>query len=132
MGADDDDARDRADALFHRLGAATVPATRREAEFAKLFTNTWRYMKFAVANQFFVIAHEAGIDYNRVLDAIRRDYPRASDLPGPGFAAGPCLLKDTMQLAAFTQRPLPDGPVRDADQRGPAGVPRVRHGSPLR
>ena len=30
-----------------------------------------------------------------------QDYPRAADLPGPGFAAGPCLLKDTMQLAAF-------------------------------
>jgi UDP-N-acetyl-D-mannosaminuronic acid dehydrogenase len=23
-------------------------------------------------------------------------------MPGPGFAAGPCLFKDTMQLAAFT------------------------------
>jgi UDP-N-acetyl-D-mannosaminuronic acid dehydrogenase len=29
------------------------------------------------------------------------DYPRAADMPAPGFAAGPCLLKDTMQLAAF-------------------------------
>ena len=31
----------------------------------------------------------------------RYDYPRAADMPGAGFAAGPCLLKDTMQLAAF-------------------------------
>ena len=30
------------------------------------------------------------------------DYPRAADLPGAGFAAGPCLFKDTMQLASFT------------------------------
>ncbi|MCY7417768.1 MAG: hypothetical protein LH650_04595 [Chloroflexi bacterium] len=84
-------------------------ATTIEAEFAKLFTNTWRYMKFAVANQFFVIAHAAGLDYNRVLDAIRKDYPRALDLPSPGFAAGPCLLKDTMQLAAFTSDHFPMG-----------------------
>jgi UDP-N-acetyl-D-mannosaminuronic acid dehydrogenase len=49
-----------------------------------------------------MVAHEAGVDYGRVLHAIRHDYPRAQDLPGPGFAAGPCLLKDTMQLAAFT------------------------------
>ena len=35
--------------------------------------------------------------------AIRQDYPRAADMPGAGFAAGPCLLKDTMQLAAFNQ-----------------------------
>jgi UDP-N-acetyl-D-mannosaminuronic acid dehydrogenase len=32
---------------------------------------------------------------------MRLDYPRAADLAGPGFAAGPCLLKDTMQLATF-------------------------------
>ena len=47
------------------------------------------------------IAHEAGTDYARILAAIKTDYPRAKDLPTPGFAAGPCLLKDTMQLAAF-------------------------------
>ncbi len=35
---------------------------------------------------------------------MRRDYPRARDMPGPGFAAGPCLFKDTMQLAAFAQQ----------------------------
>ena len=77
VGADRRRAHDRAAALFHRLGADRPCARTTEAEFAKLFTNTWRYMKFAVANQFFVIAHAAGLDYNRVLDAIRRDYPRA-------------------------------------------------------
>jgi len=80
-----------------------------EAELAKLLTNTWRYMKFAIANQFFLIAHRSGVDYNRVLGAIRNDYPRAADLPGPGFAAGPCLLKDTMQLSAFTPDHFPMG-----------------------
>ncbi len=29
--------------------------------------------------------------------------------PGPGFAAGPCLFKDTMQLAAFTSDHFPLG-----------------------
>jgi UDP-N-acetyl-D-mannosaminuronic acid dehydrogenase len=29
------------------------------------------------------------------------NYERAQDFPRPGFAAGPCLLKDTLQLAAF-------------------------------
>jgi UDP-N-acetyl-D-mannosaminuronic acid dehydrogenase len=66
-------------------------------------------MKFAVANQFFMIAHQAGVDYGNVLRAIRQDYPRAADLPGPGFAAGPCLFKDTMQLAAFTSDHFPIG-----------------------
>jgi UDP-N-acetyl-D-mannosaminuronic acid dehydrogenase len=102
IGADDDEAARRATEVFKRLGAETIRTTTKEAELAKLFTNAWRYMKFAVANQFFMMAYSAGVDYNSVLHAIRHDYPRAQDLPGPGFAAGPCLLKDTMQLAAFT------------------------------
>jgi UDP-N-acetyl-D-mannosaminuronic acid dehydrogenase len=109
VGASSDSAFAKASRLFERLGVQVVRTTPVEAELAKLLTNTWRYMKFAIANQFFQIAHRSGLDYNRVLDAIRRDYPRAADLPGPGFAAGPCLLKDTMQLSAFTPDHFPMG-----------------------
>ena len=109
IGADTDVAADRATALFNTLASKTVRTTTKEAELAKLFTNTWRYMKFAVANQFFMIADQAGVDYTNILRAIREDYPRAADLPGPGFAAGPCLFKDTMQLAAFTSDHFPLG-----------------------
>ena len=109
IGADSPAAGDRAAQLFAHMGPQIIRTTSREAELAKLFTNAWRYMKFAVANQFFMVAHEAGVDYNRVLDAIRTNYPRAADLPSPGFAAGPCLLKDTMQLAAFTPDHFPLG-----------------------
>ena len=109
IGADTETAGDRADALFRTLAKSTVRVSSREAELAKLFTNTWRYMKFAVANQFFTIAHHAGLDYTNILRAIRTDYPRAADLPAPGFAAGPCLFKDTMQLAAFTTDHFPLG-----------------------
>jgi len=109
VGADEEAAGDRAAALFRRLTATIVRTTTREAELAKLFTNTWRYMKFAVANQFLMIAEQAGVDYTNVLRAVREDYPRAADLPGPGFAAGPCLFKDTMQLSAFTSDHFPMG-----------------------
>ncbi len=109
IGADEDRAAARATELFQRLGPKTIRTTSREAELAKLFTNTWRYMKFAVANQFLMIADQAGVDYSNVLRAVREDYPRARDLPGPGFAAGPCLFKDTMQLAAFTSDHFPIG-----------------------
>ena len=109
VGADGAAASDRATALFKQLGVQIIRTTTKEAELAKLLTNTWRYMKFAVANQFFTITHEAGVDYGNVLRAIRQDYPRAADLPGPGFAAGPCLFKDTMQLAAFTSDHFPMG-----------------------
>ncbi|MFP5341762.1 MAG: nucleotide sugar dehydrogenase [Candidatus Limnocylindria bacterium] len=109
VGADDDRAAARATALFERIAATTIRTTSKEAELAKLFTNTWRYMKFAIANQFLMISDQAGVDYTNVLRAIREDYPRAKDLPGPGFAAGPCLFKDTMQLAAFTSDHFPLG-----------------------
>ena len=109
IGADTDIAAERATGLFGTLAASTIRTTTKEAELAKLFTNTWRYMKFAVANQFFMIADQAGVDYTNILHAIREDYPRAADLPGPGFAAGPCLFKDTMQLAAFTADHFPLG-----------------------
>ncbi len=109
VGADTDVAAERAAELFGTLAEKTIRTTTKEAELAKLFTNTWRYMKFAVANQFFMIANQAGVDYGNILGAIREDYPRAADLPGPGFAAGPCLFKDTMQLAAFTADHFPLG-----------------------
>jgi UDP-N-acetyl-D-mannosaminuronic acid dehydrogenase len=109
IGADDDVAAVRATSVFARIGASTIRTSTREAELAKLLTNAWRYMKFAIANQFFMISHQAGIDYQNVLRAVREDYPRAADLPGPGLAAGPCLFKDTMQLAAFTTDHFPMG-----------------------
>ena len=109
VGADTMPPPSAREALFGRSPTKTSARRTKEAELAKLFTNTWRYMKFAVANQFFMIADQAGVDYTNVLRAIREDYPRAADLPGPGFAAGPCLFKDTMQLAAFTTDHFPLG-----------------------
>jgi UDP-N-acetyl-D-mannosaminuronic acid dehydrogenase len=93
--------RDRAAALFGRLTDEIVELEPEEAELAKLFTNTWRYIKFAAVNQFFMIADSRGLDFERIRHALSYDYPRAADMPGAGFAAGPCLFKDTMQLAAF-------------------------------
>jgi len=94
-------ALDRAKKLFANLTSNIVEVSPEEAELAKLFTNTWRYIKFAAANQLYTIANDFGVDFERVRQAIVHDYPRANDMPGAGFAAGPCLFKDTMQLAAF-------------------------------
>lgn len=94
-------ARERAAALFARLAPQTVPLEPLEAELAKMFCNTWRYIQFAAANQFYALCLAHGLDYYRILAAITQDYPRMRSLPGAGFAAGPCLFKDTMQLAAF-------------------------------
>ena len=91
----------RADKLFSYLTPQTVHLEPEEAELAKLFTNTWRYIKFAASNQLFMMANDFGLDFERIRSALAFDYPRAADLPRAGFAAGPCLFKDTMQLAAF-------------------------------
>ncbi|HTU20642.1 MAG TPA: nucleotide sugar dehydrogenase [Gemmataceae bacterium] len=72
-----------------------------EAELAKLFCNAWRYINFAIANQFYVMAQHFEADFHTIYRALREDYPRMQSLARPGFAAGPCLLKDTMQLGAF-------------------------------
>jgi UDP-N-acetyl-D-mannosaminuronic acid dehydrogenase len=92
---------ERASALFRRLTATLVPMTPEEAELAKLFTNVWRYIKFATANQLYMMANDRGLDFERIRQGLTLGYPRAADMPPAGFAAGPCLFKDTLQLAAF-------------------------------
>ena len=109
IGADSSEGFRKAHALFTPLGLETVETSTKEAEVAKLMANAWRYLKFSIANQFFEIANADGLDYNRILNAIRFHYPRAADLPNPGLAAGPCLLKDTMQLAAYAADSFPMG-----------------------
>lgn len=90
-----------AKALFGRVAPKIIPVSIEEAELAKLFANAWRYIQFAVSNQFYMIAHSLGVDFDQVRKVLIDGYGRAATLPTAGFAAGPCLLKDTMQLAAF-------------------------------
>ena len=102
IGATSEKGAARASEVFTKLGVKTIVVSPEEAELAKLFTNVWRYIKFAAANQFWLMSNEAGLDFSKIRDAITFDYPRAIDLPNAGFSAGPCLFKDTMQLAAFS------------------------------
>ncbi len=106
VGATDPGAGDRAAALFGRLTPEIIRLTPREAEFGKLLANTWRYITFAAANEFWTLAHAQGLDYQRIRAAVMHRYPRAVDLPRAGFAAGPCLRKDTLQLSATGHTPL--------------------------
>lgn len=92
---------ERSSAIFERLGQEIITVEVLEAELTKLFSNSWRYIQFATANQFYMIATENGVDFDRIHHALTYGYDRARDFPKAGFAAGPCLLKDTMQLAAF-------------------------------
>jgi UDP-N-acetyl-D-mannosaminuronic acid dehydrogenase len=89
--------------LFARIAPEVVLVSPTEAEFAKLFSNAYRYIEFAASNEFYLVAKSAGVDYQRVLMAMTHNYPRLKGMPRPGFAAGPCLVKDTMQLGAFAR-----------------------------
>ena len=95
-----DEAVKDASKLFSVLSPKIIETKIGEAELIKLFSNTWRYIQFAVTNQFYMIAHNFGVDYDKVRKAMMEGYGRAATLPSAGFAAGPCLLKDTMQLVA--------------------------------
>lgn len=96
-----DHAINSAAALFSLIAPKIIKTSMGEAELVKLFSNAWRYIQFALANQFYMISYKFGVDYERVRWAMREGYERAASLPSAGFAAGPCLLKDTMQLASF-------------------------------
>jgi UDP-N-acetyl-D-mannosaminuronic acid dehydrogenase len=87
--------------LFSSIAPTVVEMTPLEAEFAKLICNAFRYIQFAATNQLYMMVESAGLDYNQLLVKMKFGYSRLDAIPGPGFAAGPCLMKDTMQLFAF-------------------------------
>jgi UDP-N-acetyl-D-mannosaminuronic acid dehydrogenase len=102
ISAFEPEALQRARELFVVINKELIELTPLEAELAKLFTNSWRYLNFAISNQFYLIAESYGLDFYRIYDAVTRRYPRMSSFARAGFAAGPCLLKDTLQLSAFS------------------------------
>jgi UDP-N-acetyl-D-mannosaminuronic acid dehydrogenase len=73
--------------LFGRIAKSIIVMTPMEAELTKIFANVWRYIQFATANQFFMIATDFRVDFYKIYDALTRDYPRMAGLPKGGFAA---------------------------------------------
>jgi len=63
------------------------------AELAKLFTNVYRYVTFALANEFALMAEVYGVNAQQIIRMINDDYPRGR-IPLPGPCGGPCLAKD--------------------------------------
>ena len=103
IGASEEQAYVLSEEVFKGVTSKLIRTSLKEAEIGKLFTNTYRYFKFAIANEFFKICVDQEINWEHVWYSMKEDYPRAKDLPFPGFAAGPCLVKDTMQLEYFAR-----------------------------
>jgi UDP-N-acetyl-D-mannosaminuronic acid dehydrogenase len=101
IAGDNPEAVEQVAELFRNLTAEIIVTGCIEAELTKLFTNSWRYAQFAIANQFYMISESYGADFYKIYAAMTANYPRTRHFPKAGFAAGPCLFKDTMQLNAF-------------------------------
>jgi UDP-N-acetyl-D-mannosaminuronic acid dehydrogenase len=109
IGAFDQESAQKAGDFFKRLCKTVVYLDPLETEFGKLMVNSWRYLDFANANQFYLICQRNGLDFYRIFEAFRYEYPRMSHKPKAGFSAGPCLLKDTLQMCAFSNHLFPLG-----------------------
>ena len=90
--------------IFSLLTKDILELSMTEAEVSKLFCNAWRYLQFAIANQFYIICEEKDLDFEKIRNAMMHHYSRMKNFPRSGFAAGPCLFKDTMQLAAYSRQ----------------------------
>ena len=99
----DEKAIRQASELFRKFTNDIIILSPLEAELTKLFNNSWRYLEFAAANQFYMIAEAADADFYKIYHAMTHKYPRSKSFPRPGFAAGPCLFKDTMQISAYAK-----------------------------
>lgn len=93
VGADDDEAIDRAVKLFSTLGIKCYTSDTITVELAKIFSNMYRYISFAIPNEFMTIAERYDRNIFEIIDLVNKDYKRGG-LKMPGLTAGPCLFKD--------------------------------------
>lgn len=83
----------RAAEFFRGLGIAVNISDDISAELAKLFTNMYRYINFAIANEFMFLAGNYHRDIYQIVNLVNRNYKRGG-LAVPGLTGGPCLFKD--------------------------------------
>ena len=79
--------------FFQNLGIEVNKTDDVSAELAKLFTNMYRYINFAIANEFMILAGNYHRDIYQIVDLVNRNYKRGG-LAMPGLTGGPCLFKD--------------------------------------
>ena len=90
-------------ALFKLICRKIIVTSILEAELIKLFSNAWRYINFSISNQFYTVCEKFGVNFKDLRKNMIEGYDRNKSIPKAGFAAGPCLYKDTAQLNAFLQ-----------------------------
>jgi len=93
IGGIDKTSSNRARDFFEDLKIKCLLTDAVSAELAKLFTNMYRYISFAIANEFMVIAESFNRNIHEIVNLVNKDYKRGG-LVLPGLTAGPCLFKD--------------------------------------
>jgi UDP-N-acetyl-D-mannosaminuronic acid dehydrogenase len=83
----------KATKLFEVFGTKIIETTPIQAELAKIWTNIYRYTKFALPNLLMMDCEKYSANVYEVIDLINRDYPRGG-MASPGLTAGTCLRKD--------------------------------------
>ena len=102
-----DKAKKESKKIFKKICKKIIFAEIIEAELIKLFSNAYRYINFSISNQFYLICQKEGLDFFKIRKIMRDSYNRNANIPLAGFTAGPCLLKDTMQLSSFYNHKFP-------------------------
>jgi UDP-N-acetyl-D-mannosaminuronic acid dehydrogenase len=94
VGADSEQTRTRAAALFSALSPVIVPVSSLEtAEVIKLIDNTYRDVQFAFANEVANVCDHVGVRATEVINCGKVGYER-TNVAMPGLVGGPCLEKD--------------------------------------
>lgn len=99
VGGVDKKSSEKAEILFKKMGIATIITDDVSAELAKLFTNMYRYINFAIANEFMVLADNYNRDIYEIVNMVNHKYTRGG-LKLPGLTGGPCLFKDGFFLVS--------------------------------
>lgn len=94
VGAFSKEGFEMAESFFYPFVPECIELTPREAEFGKLITNMYRYVNFALANEFYMIGEQQDLDVHKIIQAANKGYKRMNmPMPGPNVG-GPCLFKD--------------------------------------
>jgi len=83
----------KAKELFLNITKECLVSDAKSVELAKILTNMYRYINFAIANEFAILALENNRNIYEILELINKNYKRGG-VAQPGFTAGPCLYKD--------------------------------------
>ncbi len=85
--------------LFRKITNHVIVCKFREAELSKIFSNMYRYINFAIPNEMYLMSKKLNVDFKKVRNVMKFNYPRNRGLAKAGLVGGPCLMKDSMQMS---------------------------------